>query len=284
MRRTILSRLVLAVSLVAGLWATASPSALAAELDELKSRGKVSVALAHEPPYTDYQGSGEVGGAAPTLLMRIMKELGVGRIEPQLMEFAALIPSLQAKRADVISTGLYINPARCKVILFSEPDLCTSEGFAVRAGNPRNLRSLADVAANDKVTYGVCSGCSAEKRALEMGVPRARIVSVPDHQNGIKMLIDGRVDVYAAPDLALRAAVQKAAGGNALEVVEVAGETVKCSGVGFRKEAADLRDAFDQKLQALKASGEYDRIVRPFGFNPELAKAASRAKLCDGPN
>ncbi|KRW96014.1 ectoine/hydroxyectoine ABC transporter substrate-binding protein EhuB [Paracoccus sp. MKU1] len=253
--------------------------ARADQLEDLVSRGEVTVALAHEPPYTDYQGSGAVGGAAPTLLMRIMSELGVEKIKPQLMEFAALIPSLQAGRADVISTGLYINPERCKAILFSEPDLCVSEGFAVVAGNPKKIQGLADIAADGGITYGVCSGCSAERRAVEMGVPRDRIITVPDHQNGIKMLIDGRVDVYAAPDLALRATV-KNMGLDNVEVVEAQGEPVKCSGVGFRRGAETLRDAFDAKLKALKESGEYDKIVSEYGFNPEFAKTVTREQLC----
>ncbi len=255
-----------------------------AQAQQPKVKEKVSVALAHEPPYTNYQPGGTLSGAAPDILFRILKEFGVKELDPKIHEFGAMIPSLQAGRVDVISTGLYINPARCKVVLFSEPDLCTAEGFIVAKGNPKEIRSFADVAAKESVRYGVCGGCSAEKRATESGVPRARITIAPDHQSGIKMLLDGRIDVYAAPDLALRAAATAMSATDRVEVLQVAGEPAKCSGVAFRNDQRELRDAFDQKLKALKNSGEYDTIVAKYGFDPSLAKSTSRATLCGGPN
>ncbi len=251
---------------------------------QLKVKEKISVALAHEPPYTNYQTDGTLSGAAPEVLLRVMKELGVKELDPKIHEFGAMIPSLQAGRVDVISTGLYINPARCKAVLFSEPDLCTSEGFIVVKGNPKGIKSFTDVATIESVRYGVCGGCSAEKRATESGVPRSRITIAPDHQSGIKMLLDGRIDVYAAPDLALRAAANAMSASDRLDVLQVAGEPAKCSGVAFRNDQRELRDAFDQKLKALKDSGEYDTIVAKYGFDPKLAKSANRTTLCGGPN
>lgn len=249
-----------------------------------KVKEKISVALAHEPPYTDYQPGGVLGGAAPEILFRVLKDFGVKELDPKIHEFGAMIPSLQAGRVDVISTGLYINPARCKVVLFSEPDLCTSEGFIVAKGNPKGIASFADVATKDSVRYGVCGGCSAEKRATESGVPRSRITIAPDHQSGIKMLLDGRIDVYAAPDLALRAAATAMSVSERVQVLQVAGEPAKCSGVAFRNDQRELRDAFDEKLKALKDSGEYDTIVSKFGFDPKLAKSTNRTTLCGGTN
>lgn len=249
-----------------------------------KLKEKVAVALAHEPPYTNYQAGGTLSGAAPELLFRVLQDFGVKELDPKVLEFGAMIPSLQAGRVDVISTGLYINPMRCKAVLFSEPDLCTAEGFIVLKGNQKAIKSFSDVAANDGIRYGVCGGCSAEKRAIESGVPRSRITIAPDHQSGIKMLLDGRIDVYAAPDLALRAAATAMGAIDRSEILQVAGEPTKCSGVAFRNDQRELRDLFDQKLKALKDSGEYDKIVAKYGFDPKLAKAAKRTDLCGGPN
>ncbi len=261
---------------LAPLWTTA--------IAQPKVKEKVAVALAHEPPYTNYQAGGTLSGAAPELLFRILQDFGVKELEPKVLEFGAMIPSLQAGRVDVISTGLYINPMRCKAVLFSEPDLCTAEGFIVAKGNQKAIKSFADVAANDSIRYGVCGGCSAEKRAIESGVPRSRITIAPDHQSGIKMLLDGRIDVYAAPDLALRAAATAMGAIDRSEILQVAGEPTKCSGVAFRNDQRELRDLFDQKLKALKDSGEYDKIVAKYGFDPKLAKSAKRTDLCAGPN
>ncbi|MGJ7566399.1 ectoine/hydroxyectoine ABC transporter substrate-binding protein EhuB [Variovorax sp. GB1R11] len=271
----------IAVALAAFL--SLSPSLTAAQAQP-QVKEKMSVGLAHEPPYTNYQAGGTLSGAAPDLLFRIMKDFGVKELDPKVLEFGAMIPSLQAGRVDVISTGLYINPQRCKAVLFSEPDLCTTEGFIVAKGNPKAIKSFADVAANESVRYGVCGGCSAEKRATESGVPRSRITVAPDHQSGIKMLLDGRIDVYAAPDLALRSAATSMGVMDRFEVLVVANEPAKCSGIAFRTDQKGLRDMVDQKLKALKDSGEYDQIVSKYGFDPKLAKATSRTTLCGGAN
>ena len=36
----------------------------------------------------------------------------------------------------MVSAGLFIKPERCAAVIFSEPDLCDVEAFAVKKGNP----------------------------------------------------------------------------------------------------------------------------------------------------
>ena len=58
-----------AFAVVLGLAAVVPESARAASgLEKLKSTGVVTVAVAHEPPFTIYEPSGEVTGAAPEVL------------------------------------------------------------------------------------------------------------------------------------------------------------------------------------------------------------------------
>lgn len=243
---------------------------------------RITVGVANEPPYTIYEAGKPVTGAEPDILRRIATDMGVKEIDAKVLEFGAMIPSLQSRRIDVIATGLYINPARCKVVAFSEPDLCTSEGFVVLKHNPKNIHSFKGIADDKSIRYGVCGGCSAERRALEEGVARDRITIAPDHQSGIKMLLDGRIDVYSAPDLALRDAVAKMSKDAEVEVVAAAGEKPVCAAVAFRMDQKDVRDEFDAHLAKLKVSGEYDRIVSKYGFDPGLVKGATRADYCGG--
>jgi polar amino acid transport system substrate-binding protein len=41
-----------------------------------------------------------------------------------------------------------------------------------------------------------------------------------------------------------------------------------------------LRDAFDVELKKLKASGEFAKIIEPYGFSAAAAMSTSREKLC----
>ena len=89
--------------------------------------------------------------------------------------YGAMIPALQARRVDMATSGLYIKPTRCKSIIYSEPDLCGAEAFAVPKGNPNNLLTYEDIAANPSLKMTTCAGCAEEKYALDRGVKKSQI-------------------------------------------------------------------------------------------------------------
>ena len=108
-------------------------------LKRLKKQGYATVAVANEPPYSDIKSDGYVGGAAPDIARAVLKKLGVKDLKAKVIMYGAMIPALQARRVDMATSGLYIKPIRCKSIIYSEPDLCGAEAFAVPKGNPNNL-------------------------------------------------------------------------------------------------------------------------------------------------
>ena len=120
--------------------------------------------------------------------------------------------------------------------------------------------------------------------ALQAGVSRDNAVVVPDGQSGIKMLQDGRIDAYALPTLSIRDLVQKASDSNLEVITPVKDTPVFCAGAAFNKNDTDLRDAYDKVLAEMQESGEFKKIVEPFGFPAEAAKLTNREQLCGGPN
>ena len=78
-----------------------------------------------------------------------------------------------------------------------------------RRAIPTGAATYADLAASDTIKVGAPGGGTEERLALEAGVPRDRVIVVPDTQSGIKMLADGRIDVYALPYLSLADADRK---------------------------------------------------------------------------
>jgi len=113
-------------------------------------------------------------------------------------------------------------------------------------------------------------------------VPRDRVIVVPDAQSGVNMLQDGRIDVYALPFLSISDLLAKADDPNLEMVAPIANTPIYCAGAAFNKNDVALRDAYDVALAEMKASGEFDKIVEPFGFNAELAKMQTSENLCAG--
>ncbi|MGV6874994.1 ectoine/hydroxyectoine ABC transporter substrate-binding protein EhuB [Pseudochelatococcus sp. B33] len=272
-----ITRCLLATFLVASGGAAANAQAV----ERLQKAGTVNIGTTQEPPYAIISPDGTPSGAALDLNKVVFEKLGVKAIKVESIDFAGLIPGIQAKRFDAVSTGLMIRGPRCKAVLFSEPDLCTAEGFAVKKGNPLGLNTYADLVKGATRT-AVCGSCVEERRALEVGVPRDRLVIAADAFNAIKMLQAGRVDAVAWPDATLKSIIATL-NDEGLEVVSpVQGEPISCSGVAFNRADRDLRDAYDVAFAELKASGEFAKIVAPYGFDPDLVLAETRATHCGG--
>lgn len=250
------------------------------KLDELKSQGFARVAIANEPPFTAVAADGKVSGAAPDVAREIFKRLGVEDIVASISEYGAMIPGLQAGRHDVITAGLFMKPERCAAVAYSQPILCDAEAFALKKGNPLGLTSFKDIADNPDAKIGAPGGGTEEKLALEAGVPRDRVIVVPDGQSGLKMLQDGRIDVYSLPVLSINDLVSKANDPNIEVVAPVEGAPVYCDGAAFRKGDEALRDAFDVELAKMKESGDFAKIIEPYGFSAAAAMSTDRDKLC----
>jgi len=261
--------------LISGL--AASAGADDTTLDTLKKQGFARVAIANEPPYTAVGADGKVSG---DVAREIFKRLGVPDIVASISEYGAMIPGLQAGRFDVITAGLFMKPQRCQAVAYSEPVLCDAEAFLLKKGNPKNLNSYADIAKDSTATIGAPGGGTEEKLALEAGVPRDRVIVVPDGQSGLKMVQAGRIDVYSLPVLSINDLMKKANDTSLATVAPVQGAPVYCDGAAFRKQDTALRDAFDVELAKMKKSGEFAKIIEPYGFSAAAAMSTTRDKLC----
>ena len=251
-------------------------------LDDLKEQGFARIAIANEPPFTAVAADGSVSGAAPDVAREVFKRLGVPEVVASISEYGAMIPGLQARRHDAITAGLFMKPERCAAVAYSEPVLCDAEAFLLPAGNPKGFASYEDIAADPEATIGAPGGGTEEKLALEAGVPRDRVIVVPDGQSGLKMLQDGRIDVYSLPVLSISDLIAKSGDDSVEMFAPVEGAPVYCDGAAFRKGDEALRDAFDVELAAMKESGEFAAIVEPYGFSAAAAMSTSRAELCGG--
>lgn len=278
-----IKHVIAALALGAGLAGLTGMPAVAADLDQLKEQGFARIAIANEPPWTMVTTGGEVSGAAPDLARAVLNKMGIKEIVASVSEYGAMIPGVQARRFDMVAAGLFIKPERCEAVLFSQPDLCDAESFMIKAGNPLNLKSFADVASSG-AKIGVVGGGTEEKLAIEAGVDRANIVVVPDPQSGAKLLQDGRIDVYALPVLSISDLLKKAEDPSLAMFAPVESTPIFCAGVAFRKQDGALRDAYDVALAEIKASGEFAAIIEPYGYSADAAMQQTRENLCGGAN
>jgi len=85
-----------------------------------------------------------ITGFMVELITEIGRRQGFG-VDVQPTPFAALIASLTSSRIDLIAAAMLATPARREQIDFSDPVYAYGEGVAVREGEQRPWRTLADM-------------------------------------------------------------------------------------------------------------------------------------------
>jgi polar amino acid transport system substrate-binding protein len=256
-------------------------------LEKAKEQGYITIGFAGENPYAYKDENGELTGEAVEIARTILSRLGIDDMRGELTEFSGLIAGLDAKRFDMITAGMFINPDRCKAVLFADPEYSIGEGLAVKTGNPLGLTSYKAIADNKDAKVAVMSGAVEIGYLEASGVTESQMVIVPDQDAAISALQSGRADAMTMTGPALQSRLDEA-GDAALERVmdfeqpTVDGKSVRGYGASaFRMEDTEFRDAFNAELDKMKENGELLQILQTFGFTEqELPGDVTAPQLC----
>jgi polar amino acid transport system substrate-binding protein len=249
-----------------------SVSAMAGLLEKGRSQG-LTAGIANEQPYAYIGTDGKVTGANVEILQAILAPLGIDKIETPITEFGSLVPGLAAGRFDLIGAGLFINTARCKVIGYSNPVTRSGGAFIVKAGNPLNLHSLKDVAANGKARLATQPGSNQVQEAKDSGIATGNVVLFDKDTEALAALEAGRVDVVYFPDAEIIGLLKKANSPTierALpfnQIPDAEGKpTWNYHAYGLPKNDPEFTQAFNEQLAKLRASGELLKILQKYGY------------------
>lgn len=266
----------------------AAPENGGALLQSLRARGVVRMGFANEAPFGYIDRQGELTGQAPTVAKEIFRRLGIDEFEHRLADFSSLIPALKVGLFDVIAAGMYIVPARCAEIEFTNPDYNAPHALLVLEGNPQNLQTVTDFTGPGSTRIGVITGGVEQTIAQGVGVPGNRIVVFPDQASGFVGVLAGRADAYMLSTLSLRTGLA-ARPDTPLEIAEPFIAEVDgvpqygAGGYGFRAGETNMVEAFNAELAALKQSGRLLDLVRPFGFTEDEMTDLTADELCNLP-
>ncbi|MGD2049555.1 MAG: ectoine/hydroxyectoine ABC transporter substrate-binding protein EhuB [Chloroflexota bacterium] len=243
-------------------------------LERARREGVIRVGFANENPYAYAEPDGTLNGEAVQVAQEVFSRMGIEEMDGVLTEFGSLIPGLQAGRFDVITAGMYINPTRCEQVLFADPEYTIGDALIVEAGNPLDLHSYEDIAANPDATVGTGAGYLENDFMLAVGVSEDQIVNFPDDPSGFAGLQAGQIDAWTGTRPTLIKMLEDA-GTEDFELAEpfsqpvIEGESVVNYGAAaFRFEDVDLRQEFNIHLEDIKEEGMLIDLIGPFqGFD-----------------
>lgn len=202
--------------------------------------------------------SGKVVGIMVDVGQAIADHLGV-KLEVVESPWAALIPSLQANKVNLICAAMYITEERKKVVNFSEPVYPYCEALVVKTTDKKNYVTIEDLKG---LTMGAQVGTVYTKGLEAKGIP----VKVYDNIGDILLEIsNGRIDGFLGDGPVAKYLV-KTKPDFKVRVVE-SYKPVMCGdiGVGVSKEASDLLAEVNKVVAQLKSSGKMKQILDNWG-------------------
>ncbi|MDH4389920.1 MAG: transporter substrate-binding domain-containing protein [Aquabacterium sp.] len=252
-------------------WAQAQAGGLS--LAQIKASGELRIGCeAAYVPFT-YRQDGKIVGYDVDLAELLCKSLGV---KPNFIDtaWAGVIPSLYAKKFDVIMSSMSYTKERLERVAFSIPYAEASQALLVRAADAATIKSGADL--NNK-TVAVKLGSPGQilQERINAGLKTAggagfkELRTFDDHPSAYVALAQNRVD-GVLNTLATLAMVLKDAPGRYAIVKGLGSDN--WAGIAARKEDTELVAWLNTELGKLRADGTLFQLQEKwFGFRMQLA-------------
>lgn len=180
-------------------------------------------------------------------------------------DFDALIPSLKAKKIDVIISSLSITEKRQQEIAFSEKLYAANSRLIAPKGSPiqPTTESLKGK------TIGLLQGTTQETYANQYWRPKGVTVTPYANQDLVYQdLTAGRIDAAFQDEVAASEGFLKQPVG---KDYQFAGPAVKDdaifgvgTGMGMRKDDTELKAAIDKAFAEMRADGTYDKLAKKY--------------------
>lgn len=216
--------------------------------DRLAAGEPIRIGFAAAAPWAHPGDNGEPLGFVNVITIDVLKQMGHTNIEPVVVDWAGLIPSLMAGRVDVITGGMYILRDRCENVAFSEPIGKFGNAFIVPEGNPLNLQSYDDIK-EAGVTMAAVAGYVMAEEAMKSGVSEDKIMLLPGITEVLAAVRSGRAEVGALTAIEAHDLANKTEGIAATDPDALPEWTFNWVGVGFHPDDQKLLAEFNTNLR-----------------------------------
>lgn len=256
------------------LGALAHAQAKGVTLDQIRAQGELRIGVeAAYVPFT-FRREGKIVGYDVELAEIFCKTLGV---KPTFIDtaWAGVIPSLYAKKFDIIMSAMSYTAERVKRVGFTIPYAEASQALLIRASDEQKIRGADDLAGR---VIGVKLGSPGQilqerlaekiKAAKGQGYKEVRIFD--DHPAAYIALAQNRVDAVfnTVPTLAM---VLKDAPGKYSMVQGIGADN--WAGIAARTEDTEIIQFINGELKRMKSDDSLYRLQdKWFGFRMKLAE------------
>ena len=232
----------------------ASASAMAQTspvLDRILESGEIRVGMSGtQPPFNARSRDGELIGLDVDLANRISTAMDV---DLKIVEkpFGDLLKALEKGEVDVVMSGVSITAKRSAKFAFAGPYTMSGKSLLTKSETLADAGG-ADTLNSDKHSFATLAN-STSQEFVEKYLPEGKLVKIRDYDQGVKMVIDGKVDAMIAdmPICVLSVMRHPDAGLTTLNRPM----TVEPVGIAVRAGDPQLVNLLDNYLDALEGTG-----------------------------
>ena len=173
-------------------------------LDRVVEQGVLKVAMSgNQQPFNFVYGKKKsVVGFDVDLAEEVARLMGV-RLEVVRMPFDELIGAVENGSADMVISGMTITADRTRKVTFVGPYMLSGKSMLASAKTMSKLKTPADLNSSG-LKLAALKGSTSES-LIQQQLPKAALTTVADYDEGVQMLLAGKVNGMVAdmPILAL---------------------------------------------------------------------------------
>ncbi len=265
-----------AVAVAVALAATPAAAAGGGTMDKIKNSGEIVIGHRQDArPFSFVEGGKTPQGFTIDLCLRIVEEVKSELGMPNLT--IKYVPVTAENRFDKVADGSVdlecgnstMTLTRMANVDFSNMIFITGGSMLVRPDE--QIVGLSDLSGK---SVAVVDGTTTQQELqdkLKAASTKAKVVPVKDHADGLKALLDKKVDAYAGDQIVLIGLAKNAPDQSKLALVREL-FSYEPYGIALRRNDADFRLAANRALARLYRSGNitgvYDKWFGDWGGRP----------------
>jgi polar amino acid transport system substrate-binding protein len=213
------------------------------------------------PPFSFVDKSGKPAGFDIDAIDWIAKEMNL-KVRHQPTDWAAIVPSLNAKKIDFIASGMSITPERQAAVNFVEPYWTVVQILVVKKDSNLTVEDCL----KDGAKVGVLRGSAEYKWITENMLKKGKKFELRPYDTtplAVEDVANGRVESAALSNTAAKESIAR---GVPVKILGGYGQPDVNYGYAVRKEDADLLKTLNDGLKKLKATPYWGELVKKWAL------------------
>ena len=204
---------------------------------------------ANYPPFSYIDATGKPDGLDVKAMEWIAGEMGF-KVKHQPTDWAAIIPSLKAKKIDLIASGMSVTPERLKEVNFTKSYHKTVMMLVVKKDSDLTVDQCKD----SEIQWGIQRGTSEAQWVEENLIKAGKKFTLHQYDSAplaMEDLVNGRIQCAVASEISAKEAIDK---GLPIKTIGRYGQPDDETAYAVRKEDTDLLKMLNEGLTRLMAS------------------------------